>query len=128
MARPTETVFGVQSRYDDINIGLSDTTHRLFLSNISFDSVKEGNVGHQRPEHNALDRFHSFTIDDSDLSCLLLSTIAWIFPPKAQREAVRRYIVSHHGEQIAEFVEVESGKRNDRPQLAAARSKPADTS
>jgi hypothetical protein len=33
---------------------------------------------------------------------------------------VRRYLVSHHGEQIAEFVELESGKRSDRPQLAAA--------
>jgi opacity protein-like surface antigen len=43
--RPTETVFGVQSRYDDITVGLSDTTHRLFLSNILVDSVKEGNVG-----------------------------------------------------------------------------------
>ena len=39
---------------------------------------------------------------------------------EAQREAVRRYLLSHHGEQIAEFVEVESGKRSDRPQLAAA--------
>ena len=41
---------------------------------------------------------------------------------EAQREAVRRYLVSHHGEQIAEFVEVESGKRSDRPQLAAAKA------
>src|SRR5215469_11910778 len=39
---------------------------------------------------------------------------------EAQREAVRRYLLSHHGEQIAEFVEVESGKRSDPPQLAAA--------
>ena len=39
---------------------------------------------------------------------------------EAQREAVRRYLVSHHGEQIAEFVELESGKRSDRPQLTAA--------
>src|SRR5215475_14849451 len=38
---------------------------------------------------------------------------------EAQREAVRRYLTSHHGEQIAEFVEVESGRRSDRPQLAA---------
>jgi len=33
---------------------------------------------------------------------------------------VRRYLLSHRGEQIAEFVEVESGKRNDRQQLQAA--------
>ena len=39
---------------------------------------------------------------------------------EAQREAVRHDLLSHHGEQIAEFVEVESGKRSDRPQLAAA--------
>jgi hypothetical protein len=39
---------------------------------------------------------------------------------EAQREAVRRYLVSQHGEQISEFVEVvESGKRSDRRQLAA---------
>jgi opacity protein-like surface antigen/outer membrane receptor protein involved in Fe transport len=43
--RPTETVFGVQSRYDDITVGLSDTTHRLFVSNILVDHVDEGNVG-----------------------------------------------------------------------------------
>ena len=43
--RPTETVFGVQSRYDDITVGLSNTTHRLFLSNVLVDDVKEGNVG-----------------------------------------------------------------------------------
>src|SRR5215471_9045278 len=39
---------------------------------------------------------------------------------EAQREAVRRYLLSHEGEQITEFVEVETGKRSDRPQLAAA--------
>ncbi len=43
--RPTETVFGVQSRYDDITIGLSDTARRLFLSNILVDHANEGNVG-----------------------------------------------------------------------------------
>ena len=43
--RPTETIFGVQTRYDDIDVGLSDTTHRLFLSNILVDHVDEGNVG-----------------------------------------------------------------------------------
>jgi DNA invertase Pin-like site-specific DNA recombinase len=38
---------------------------------------------------------------------------------EAQRAAVLQH-VNGHGELIAEFVEVESGKRNDRPQLAAA--------
>ncbi|SDB73998.1 recombinase family protein [Belnapia rosea] len=37
----------------------------------------------------------------------------------AQREAVARHVAGG-GEVIAEFQEVESGKRNDRPQLAAA--------
>lgn len=36
----------------------------------------------------------------------------------AQRAAVTRHI--HGGELVAEFTEIESGKRNDRPQLAAA--------
>jgi opacity protein-like surface antigen/outer membrane receptor protein involved in Fe transport len=43
--RPTETLFGVQSRYDDIDVGLSNTVQRLFLSNALFDHVNEGNVG-----------------------------------------------------------------------------------
>jgi DNA invertase Pin-like site-specific DNA recombinase len=38
----------------------------------------------------------------------------------AQREAVARHVASSGGEVAAEFQEVESGKRNDRPQLAAA--------
>jgi DNA invertase Pin-like site-specific DNA recombinase len=38
----------------------------------------------------------------------------------AQREAVESFVASRQGEVLAEFVEVESGKRNDRPQLAAA--------
>jgi TonB-dependent Receptor Plug Domain len=43
--RPTETVFGAQTRYDDIDTSLSNTTQRLFLSNILVDHVGEGNVG-----------------------------------------------------------------------------------
>ncbi len=43
--RPTETVFGLQSRYDDINVGLSNTFQRQLLSNTLFDHVDEGNVG-----------------------------------------------------------------------------------
>jgi hypothetical protein len=39
---------------------------------------------------------------------------------EAQREAVARYIAQTGGELVEEFQEVESGKRNDRPQLAAA--------
>jgi len=32
-------------------------------------------------------------------------------------EVLRRYILSRHSEQIAEFVEVESAEHNDRPPL-----------
>lgn len=39
---------------------------------------------------------------------------------EAQQEAVTRYISSVAGETLAEFVEVESGKKNNREQLAAA--------
>ena len=44
-SRPTETVFGFQSRYDDINVALSDTVQRQFLSTILSDHVEEGNAG-----------------------------------------------------------------------------------
>ena len=66
--------------------------------------------------------FHSLTIDDAifPASCYRQSRG---FSAEAQREAVRRYLFGHHGEQITEFVEVESGKRSDRPQLAAAMAK-----
>ena len=43
--RPTETVFGVQSRYDDITVALTNTMQRQFLSNILVDHVSEGNAG-----------------------------------------------------------------------------------
>ncbi len=39
---------------------------------------------------------------------------------EAQRSAVHAYLAGGHGSMVAEFVEVESGKRDDRPQLAAA--------
>src|ERR1700687_5387768 len=40
---------------------------------------------------------------------------------EAQREAVRQFVTSRAGRIIApEFVEVESGKRNDRPELVKA--------
>jgi hypothetical protein len=42
---PMETTFGVQSRYDDIKVGLSNTAQRRFLSNIRSDLVQEGSVG-----------------------------------------------------------------------------------
>jgi outer membrane receptor protein involved in Fe transport len=42
---PTETVYGVQSRYDDINIALSNTVQRQFLSSILADHIEEGNAG-----------------------------------------------------------------------------------
>jgi DNA invertase Pin-like site-specific DNA recombinase len=41
---------------------------------------------------------------------------------EAQREAVRNYLNGGDWSLIGEFTEVESGKRNDRPQLAAAQA------
>jgi DNA invertase Pin-like site-specific DNA recombinase len=38
----------------------------------------------------------------------------------AQCEAVVRHVAGHNGELVADFCEIESGKRSDRPQLAAA--------
>ena len=39
---------------------------------------------------------------------------------EAQREAVRSYLAGRGWPPIAEYVEIESGKRNDRPELARA--------
>ena len=38
----------------------------------------------------------------------------------AQREAVQRYLASVGGQLVAEHTEIETGKRNDRPELAKA--------
>lgn len=38
----------------------------------------------------------------------------------AQRAAVSRHLLGVKGELLAEFTEIESGKKNDRPELAAA--------
>ncbi|UTD30581.1 TonB-dependent receptor [Bradyrhizobium sp. WD16] len=42
--RPVETTFGIQTRYDDIDLGLTNTYRRDFLSNIRSDKVQEGSV------------------------------------------------------------------------------------
>jgi outer membrane receptor protein involved in Fe transport len=42
---PMQTTFGVQTRYDDINLGLTDTFQRAFLSNVRRDKVGEASVG-----------------------------------------------------------------------------------
>jgi outer membrane receptor protein involved in Fe transport len=42
---PMETEIGVQSRYDDIKLDLSNTLRRQFLSPIRSDAVQEGSVG-----------------------------------------------------------------------------------
>ncbi len=39
---------------------------------------------------------------------------------EAQREAVARYLNGGSWKLVAEYVETESGKRSDRPKLAAA--------
>lgn len=46
---------------------------------------------------------------------------------EAQRQAVASH-VSGKGEVVAEFIEIESGKRNDRPQLATALAEAKRTS
>ena len=40
-----QTTFGVQTRYDDINLALTDTLQRAFLSNVRNDKVGEASVG-----------------------------------------------------------------------------------
>lgn len=42
---PTETTFGIQTRYDTIDLALTDTFRRTFLANIRSDKVGEGSVG-----------------------------------------------------------------------------------
>ncbi len=42
---PVETTFGVQTRYDDIQLALTDTYERAFLSNVRSDIVGEGSAG-----------------------------------------------------------------------------------
>lgn len=39
---------------------------------------------------------------------------------EAQQDAVRKYLEGGHWQMVAEFTEIESGKRNDRPKLAEA--------
>ncbi|MCO5131642.1 MAG: TonB-dependent receptor [Xanthobacteraceae bacterium] len=42
---PMETEIGLQSRYDDIDVALSNTVQRQFLSNVRSDKVQQGSVG-----------------------------------------------------------------------------------
>ena len=42
---PMQTTFGVQTRYDEIDLALTDTFRRSFLSNVRSDKVREGSVG-----------------------------------------------------------------------------------
>jgi hypothetical protein len=43
--RDSETVFGMQSRYDDINVGLFNTARRSNLTTVRDDHVMEGSAG-----------------------------------------------------------------------------------
>jgi hypothetical protein len=43
--RPMQTTFGVQTRYDDIALALTDTFQRSFLSNVRSDKVGEASIG-----------------------------------------------------------------------------------
>ena len=54
--RPIETVFGAQTRYDDINVGLSNTAQRLLLLEYPGRPRRGGERRNLRSEHGALDR------------------------------------------------------------------------
>jgi outer membrane receptor protein involved in Fe transport len=43
--RPMEATFGIQTRYDDIDLALADTYQRAFLSTVRSDKVDEASVG-----------------------------------------------------------------------------------
>ena len=43
--RPSETTFGIQSRYDDVRVGLVKTADHITLSTVSDDRVRESSVG-----------------------------------------------------------------------------------
>jgi hypothetical protein len=43
--RPMQTTFGIQTRYDDIDLALTDTFQRSFLTSVRSDKVGEGSVG-----------------------------------------------------------------------------------
>jgi hypothetical protein len=43
--RPMQTTFGIQTRYDDIRLALTDTDQRAFLSTVRSDKVNEASVG-----------------------------------------------------------------------------------
>ena len=45
IGRPMQTTFGVQTRYDDIDLALTDTYQRSFLSNVRSDQVGEASIG-----------------------------------------------------------------------------------
>jgi outer membrane receptor protein involved in Fe transport len=45
VGHPMQTTFGIQTRYDDIDLGLTDTYQRSFLSNVRSDKVGESSVG-----------------------------------------------------------------------------------
>ena len=50
LSRPTETIYGIQSRYDDIDVALTNTFQRTFLSNVLGDHVNEGSAANCREE------------------------------------------------------------------------------
>jgi len=51
-----QTTFGVQTRYDDIDLALTDTFQRSFLSNVRSDRVGEGSVGVYAQNNRAMDK------------------------------------------------------------------------
>ena len=52
---PVETRIGVQSRYDDIRVGLQDTYDKMAFQTLTNDAVDEGNVGLWTDTHREMD-------------------------------------------------------------------------
>ncbi len=98
---------------EDIFAGLLDDVRRLAReSNITVDVRQlEGIISSMKPENNNYVAYFRVSTRRQGASGLGL---------EAQKKAVTELVASRKGRLVAEHTEVESGKVNERPELAAA--------